>query len=196
MAFRIYLVAMWLLFIALVLFYALHSVLAWDGVKRWAAQQLGLDRWYRLCYSLISTLLALGVVYCYMQVPSATAIPHTPLVLFCGWTLIIVGAAIAMAAVLRFGGAGFLGLVPEPNTGLLRSGMHGKVRHPIYSGIILAALGWLLLSCSPPTLLVVGVTFAYLPVGIRLEEHKLIARYGEAYRRYKQEVPALMPSWT
>lgn len=184
---------MLLLLLSLVLFYGLHSALAWNGVKQWAAQHLGLDRWYRLSYSLLSTLLAGWVVHRYVQLPFATAVPHTPLVLIGGWALIVIGAAIATAAVLRFGGAGFLGFVPEADTGLVRSGMHGKVRHPIYSGIILAALGWLLLSFSPPTMLVVGVTFAYLPIGIRLEEQKLIEIHGEAYLRYKAEVPALFP---
>ncbi|MEZ4740703.1 MAG: isoprenylcysteine carboxylmethyltransferase family protein [Flavobacteriales bacterium] len=185
---------MLLLLLSLVLFYGLHSsALAWNGVKQWAAQAPGLDRWYRLSYSLLSTLLAGWVVHRYVQLPFATAVPHTPLVLIGGWALIVIGAAIATAAVLRFGGAGFLGFVPEADTGLVRSGMHSKVRHPIYSGIILAALGWLLLSFSPPTMLVVGVTFAYLPIGIRLEEQKLIEIHGEAYLRYKAEVPALFP---
>jgi protein-S-isoprenylcysteine O-methyltransferase Ste14 len=35
----------------------------------------------------------------------------------------------------------------------------------------------------------------YLPIGIHLEERKLIATFGEAYRRYRGEVPALWPRW-
>ena len=39
----------------------------------------------------------------------------------------------------------------------------------------------------------VGITFVYLPIGIALEERKLIAAFGEEYRRYRREVPALIP---
>ncbi|MFT6214861.1 MAG: protein-S-isoprenylcysteine O-methyltransferase Ste14 [Roseivirga sp.] len=33
----------------------------------------------------------------------------------------------------------------------------------------------------------------YLPIGIYLEEKKLIQTYGKAYIKYKEEVPALIP---
>lgn len=34
---------------------------------------------------------------------------------------------------------------------------------------------------------------AYFVIGSRLEEQKLIARFGEAYRRYRDRVPGLLP---
>ncbi len=39
---------------------------------------------------------------------------------------------------------------------------------------------------------VVGITI-YSVLGSRLEEEKLIARYGSAYRRYCRRVPGLLP---
>jgi methanethiol S-methyltransferase len=42
-------------------------------------------------------------------------------------------------------------------------------------------------------MLAVGITFLYLPIGIHLEEGKLIAVFGEEYRKYREEVPALIP---
>jgi len=110
-----------------------------------------------------------------------------------GWALVVAGAMLVMVAVLRLGGAGFIGLMPEGSTGLVRSGIHGRVRHPIYSGIILAAVGWLMLSFTLSTLLVVGITFLYLPIGMHLEERKLIALFGDEYLNYRQGVPALIP---
>ncbi|MBX2980329.1 MAG: isoprenylcysteine carboxylmethyltransferase family protein [Flavobacteriales bacterium] len=175
------------------LFYALHSLLAWTGVKQWAARRLGLARWYRLAYSLLSTLLALAVVLAYMDTPRPHLWQASVASTVIGFALLITGALLASAAILRFGGAGFIGLVPEPEGELVRSGLHAQVRHPIYSGIILSCIGWLLLAPNAATLLVVGITFLYLPVGIHLEEHKLIARFGYAYRTYKREVPSVMP---
>ncbi len=34
---------------------------------------------------------------------------------------------------------------------------------------------------------------AYFVIGSRLEEGKLMDRFGEAYRRYRDRVPALVP---
>jgi protein-S-isoprenylcysteine O-methyltransferase Ste14 len=35
--------------------------------------------------------------------------------------------------------------------------------------------------------------FLYLPLGIYLEEKKLIQQYGDRYIQYKKEVPAILP---
>jgi protein-S-isoprenylcysteine O-methyltransferase Ste14 len=182
--------------LSLMVFYALHSVLAWTGVKRWAATSLGLDRWYRLTYTLVSLGLSAWVLIAYGAITTGgVLLPSTPLLTVAGWSLMVGGGLLAAVAVLRVGGAGFLGLAPERATGLIRTGLHGRMRHPIYTGIIVVALGWLLLGCTPEKLVVVGITFVYLPIGIHLEERKLIATFGEEYRRYRSEVPALWPRW-
>lgn len=43
------------------------------------------------------------------------------------------------------------------------------------------------------TLLSAGAITSYLLLGSRLEESKLIAEYGDAYRDYRRRVPALFP---
>jgi protein-S-isoprenylcysteine O-methyltransferase Ste14 len=179
--------------LSLIFFYAVHSLLADTHVKRWANQRLGLVRWCRLFYTAQSLVLFAWVFMAYLRSGPNTLHVFPAAVQGLGWAMVLLGGLLATVAVLRFGGAGFVGLVPERSTGLVRSGLHGRMRHPIYSGIILAALGWLLLSFSLSTMLAVGITFLYLPIGIHLEERKLIVVFGEEYRRYRKEVPALIP---
>lgn len=181
------------LILALVVFYSTHSVLAWTGVKRWVSVHWGLDRWYRLTYTLVSLAQLAWVIIAYRGVHGGTGSSPTPVLLVAGWVLLIGGCVLSGSAVLRFGGAGFLGVLPERSTGLVRSGLHGHIRHPIYTGIIVASMGWLLLSWALPTIVVVGITLLYLPIGIHLEERKLIETYGEEYMRYKREVPSIVP---
>ncbi|HPJ54131.1 MAG TPA: proton-conducting transporter membrane subunit, partial [Flavobacteriales bacterium] len=147
--------------------------------------------WQPVVY--VVAVLTLGVVVRAWS-KAVTPVPDPGLGLtLLGWALMGLGSALALAAVLRFGGSGFLGLTQERNVGLVRSGLHGRVRHPIYLGVLVALAGWLIVSWIPATWVVVAITVLYLPIGIRLEEHKLIAEFGEDYRRYRREVPALFP---
>jgi len=181
---------------ALVVFYALHSILAWTGVKRWSSAFFGGDRWYRLAYTCTSLLLFSWVFVAYDRVERLPRSWHPSLLgLSFGWALVLAGAVVAAAAVLRFGGASFLGLTREVPGELVRTGLHGHVRHPIYTGVLLMMAGWILLSPDRATALTILITLVYLPIGILLEEIKLIASHGEAYRRYRAEVPALFPRW-
>lgn len=182
------------LVLSTVVFCALHSLLALDSVKRKVTAWPGTKRWYRLAYSVLSSLLLGWVVLAYLDADTHGPFWLLPLWLkVLAWAAVVSGAALAGMAVMRFGAAGFLGLVPEQSTGLVRTGMHGRMRHPIYTGIILAMVGWVLLHAIPATLVVVSILAIYLPIGIHLEERKLIAAFGEDYRRYRREVPALFP---
>jgi protein-S-isoprenylcysteine O-methyltransferase Ste14 len=65
------------------------------------------------------------------------------------------------------------------------------VRHPIY-------VGWLLIFWGTPTmtaghLLFATVMSSYILVALRYEERDLVEHIGEPYRRYREEVPALIP---
>ena len=186
---------MWYLSLSLIVFYAVHSALAWTGVKRWAGERLGLVRWYRLVYSVQSVVLLGWVWLAYRQADRSPWWEVSSGMIIGGIFLILLGGSMAGVAVLRIGGSAFLGLRPEVPGGLVRSGLHGRMRHPIYTGVILSALGWLLLSPIPATAISIAITFIYLPIGIQLEERKLIAVFGEEYLRYRREVPALWPRW-
>jgi protein-S-isoprenylcysteine O-methyltransferase Ste14 len=73
------------------------------------------------------------------------------------------------------------------------TGIYAWMRHPQYVGFVLVMFGFLL---QWPTLL----TLAMFPVLVfmytrlaRAEERESIAEFGDAYRRYMDEVPAFIP---
>ena len=84
--------------------------------------------------------------------------------------------------------------VPRPVEGgrLIEHGVYRLVRHPIYAGIITAAVGWALVTASPAALLVAGVIGLFFDLKTRREEAWLLEAYP-AYADYQRRVRKLLP---
>jgi len=79
---------------------------------------------------------------------------------------------------------------------LVKTGPYRYVRHPSYSGAILAFLGLALSFSSPYTLICpaaisIGVTYR-----IGREEKMLTRRFGASYDQYRRATHALWPRWS
>jgi len=98
----------------------------------------------------------------------------------------------AFGMVLLAQGFGALGssLTPFPrpleNAALREGGVYGRVRHPIYGGVLLLALGWSL-ALSPLALAATVLLWVLLELKSRHEESMLLDRYPE-YRTYRERV--------
>ena len=86
----------------------------------------------------------------------------------------------------------FVGLAPEEQT-LRRKGILNVIRHPIYSGLILMTVGFFLFIPNLASLIASVCILTYLPIGIYLEERKMVQLFGQDYIDYLKEVPALIP---
>lgn len=107
-------------------------------------------------------------------------------------------ALIAGGSVVLLAGLAWLGrrLTPLPypkeRTDLVQTGPFAVVRHPIYSGGLVLAVGWALRVHGWLTLAYVVALFVFLDVKSRREERWLVGRFPE-YVAYQRRVRKFIP---
>ena len=77
--------------------------------------------------------------------------------------------------------------------GVIRKGVFGIIRHPIYMSEILLYLGLLFFSTSLAAVGVWIIGIAFLHYISRHEEKLLLERFGDEYRQYMKDVPMYIP---
>lgn len=109
-----------------------------------------------------------------------------------GWTLVATGVALGVAAGVALGRD--LTPFPEPRSGarLVRSGPYRHARHPIYGGLLLAALGWTLASGSAAVALLTLLAAGFFDAKRRFEERSLRARFRD-YDAYRSVTRVFVP---
>ncbi len=191
----------WWILLSLGIYGVIHSTLASQRVKLFFEHRLGagVNRWYRLGFSIMAFFTLLPVLALVEFLPDQLIYP-----ILLPWsvlTLVIRAAAIlgvayavSQTGFLRFFGAD---LALDPNSArrdMVIGGLYRFVRHPIYTLTFIflwltPAMTWNRLALS------LGVT-AYMIIGSRFEEAKLIAEFGPAYTEYRRHTPAFLPRLT
>jgi methanethiol S-methyltransferase len=178
---------------------AVHSLLNVEGIVRKTGI---LDTWFKPYYRLAYTLFAAAsLVFMWWLTPSEHSIT---LLRWSGVFLPVRVALIAAALALFYlsfrhiGLLDFLGFIALGigsrsafSSGVLVTwGIYARIRHPQF----LAGLLLLWARDLTDTDIVINVVLSlYLLIGARLEEKRLLKKFGEEYSRYKVKVPAFIP---
>lgn len=178
---------------------ALHSLLAALPVKTWVTRRWpDLAAVYRLAYNGLAMILLLPLVW------ATYALPGEWLWRWQGtWSWLADGLAVLALLGFWFSTSSydmseFLGIRPwrerrrdaVEHDGLSIATFNRYVRHPWY------ALGLVLIwtrDMNAPLLVTAFAITLYFIIGSRFEEHKLEAHFGDAYRKYREKVPGLVP---
>lgn len=120
-------------------------------------------------------------------------IRETPAVQMAGVVLTLCGCLFAIWARVTLGSNWSGRAVVKARHELIVSGPYALARHPIYTGLLVAAVGTALARGEARCLLgIVLIVFAFL-VKMSQEELLMMQAFPEAYPRYRRRVRALIP---
>ncbi len=178
-------------------YFTLHSLLAASATKHWVGR-----RWprlmtgYRAIFNFVAASALLPVLWLVYDTQSDWLWRWHGAWAWLANALALLAIACFVASTRAYDMGEFLGLrqLREHHDDDLQtftlSVFHRFVRHPWYCfGLVLI---WTR-DMNAPLLVSAAAITLYFIVGSKLEERKLVDRYGEKYRTYMAKVPGLVP---
>ncbi len=124
---------------------------------------------------------------------SAALYRPTGIVAWTGVVLVALGLSYAVWARLHLGRMWSARVTLKEEHQIIKTGPYTITRHPIYTGMLLALLGTVLVRDTLGAMIGCAFIATGFVLKLRQEERLLIEHFGDDYRVYRQEVPALIP---
>ncbi len=109
-----------------------------------------------------------------------------------GLAVFVSGLAVAVWARVSLGRNWGMPMTEKVDPELVTTGPYCRVRHPIYSGIILATIGTTI-AVSLYWLVAVVLLGVYFIVSAVMEERFMVTRFPDSYPQYKKSTKMLIP---
>lgn len=110
-----------------------------------------------------------------------------------GIALLAIGGVLRIAPVFVLGHR-FSGLVAiQEGHQLVTGGLYGVIRHPSYLGLLVGALGWVLVFRSLVGVLLTVLLVPVLVARMNAEERLLASEFGEQYATYRARTWRMVP---
>lgn len=103
-----------------------------------------------------------------------------------GVALLLVSLVWTVLAQAQMGESWRIGIDHEHLTALVRSGVFGLSRNPIFLGMVITLLGLFLVIPNAVTLLTLVMGGVLIQIQVRLEEEFLARTHGEEYAQYRR----------
>lgn len=172
--------------------FALIWLLAALTVKRAARRESSETRIFRLILTFGGFVLIFATKWPLGPLDEVL-IQHSALTDDVGLALTIAGIAFAILARAYLGRNWSGSVTVKKDHELIRTGPYSIVRHPIYTGLLLAALGGAIALGWLRGFIGVLLLAVALRVKSRLEEQFMQEQFGDQYISYKRDVKALIP---
>jgi protein-S-isoprenylcysteine O-methyltransferase Ste14 len=141
--------------------------------------------------------LAAAVVAPVLQltgVVSPVGVLHEPWIQTTGIVIAVVGIAATVYAQVDMGDSWRIGVDPNETTTLVRSGVFGRVRNPIFTAMMTFGFGIALVTPNLVALAGFLLLVATIELQVRIvEEQYLLTVHGDTYREYLAAVGRFVP---
>jgi len=162
----------------------------------WLAASVGVKagrtRWARFAGVRVAIILILLLLLRLRVFKGHRAVTTDPWLQGIGLAVFLLGLALAVWARIYLGRNWGMPMSEKADPELVTTGPYSVIRHPIYSGIILALAGTTI-AVSLYWLIAVVVLGAYFIYSAVMEERHMAEVFPDAYPRYKQSTKMLIP---
>ena len=161
----------------------------------WAAAAVGVKagqtRWTRFAGLRVGVILVI-LLLVRVKVFKGHAATNDPWLQGTGLAVFLLGLALAVWARAYLGRNWGMPMSQKTDPELVTTGPYSSIRHPIYSGILLAMIGTTL-AVSLYWLAAVVVTGAYFVYSAVVEERQMARLFPGSYPEYKRSTKMLIP---
>jgi protein-S-isoprenylcysteine O-methyltransferase Ste14 len=109
------------------------------------------------------------------------------------WILLILSIYVVATGYLLLKRKGKPDINFENTSVLVKSGIYGYIRHPLYLSIFLLGTGIVLKDPAPLQLLLGLINLIAVYITARIEENEMIVKFGDDYRLYMTETKMFIP---
>jgi protein-S-isoprenylcysteine O-methyltransferase Ste14 len=152
----------------------------------------GRSRWVQFAVVRVGIILVILLLLRLRVFKGHGAATGNPWLLGIGLAIFVLGLALAVWARVYLGRNWGMPMSQKADPELVTTGPYGKIRHPIYSGIILGMVGTAI-AVSLYWLIAVAILGAYFLFSAVTEERTMAKLFPAAYPPYKRATKMLIP---
>jgi protein-S-isoprenylcysteine O-methyltransferase Ste14 len=161
----------------------------------WLAASVGVKtgrtRWGQFAGIRVGIILII-LLLARLRVLKGHTVTHDAVLEGIGLGLFLLGLAVAVWARIYLGGNWGMPMTRKDNPELVTTGPYHLIRHPIYSGILLAMIGTAI-AVSVYWLIAAVVIGGYFIYSATVEERYMAERFPDTYPGYKRSTKMLVP---
>lgn len=162
------------------------------AVKQTSRRQSPGSRLVQLALAAVAFMVGFSKSFRFPPLTRSFVHDSPPLAYF-GLAATAAGIAFAIWARVWLGGNWSGTVTVKEDHSLVKTGPYAIVRHPIYTGLLLALIGTVIVFHEMRGLIAVALVLVMLLLKIRTEEQFMREQFGTEYAEYSQRVRALIP---